>query len=95
MATAYTDPNTVDDYPDLTLDELRVRKDYYRRNRDLCYILCGGLYILNIVDAYVDGQLKGFDVSDDISMKITPSFGQTPYGDLSAGLKLRFRLSHP
>ena len=95
IARADDDPTTSDDYPNLTLDDLRVRKDYYRRNRDLCYILCGGLYILNIVDAYVDAQLKGFDVSDDITMKISPSFDQNPSGGLSAGLKLKFRLSHP
>lgn len=95
IARADDDPDTSDDYPELTLDDLRVRKDYYRRNRDLCYLLCGGLYILNIVDAYVDAQMKGFDVSDDITMKISPSFDQNTSGGISAGLKFRFRLSHP
>lgn len=81
------DQSTTDDYPSLTSDDLRVRKDYYRRNRDLCYILMGGFYILNIVDAYVDAQLKDFDVSDKLTLKIQPGLSFTPQTPVS-GLKL-------
>ena len=85
------DQNTTDNYPSLTSDDLRVRKDYYRRNRDLCYILMGGLYVLNIVDAYVDAQLKDFDVSDKLSLKVQPGLYLTPQTPVS-GLKLTFCL---
>lgn len=63
------DPLTVDDFPRFTNDDLLVRKNYYRRNRDLSYILSGVLYVLNIVDAYVDSQLMNFDVGDDLSVQ--------------------------
>lgn len=38
----------------------------YRRNRDLCIILAGAVYLLNLVDAHVDAYMQTFDVSDDL-----------------------------
>ncbi len=52
---------------------LKNRKDYYRRNRDLCIIGMAGLYLLCILDAYVDASLSHFDISDDLSMDIGPA----------------------
>ena len=63
------DTTTVDNYPRYTNDDLLLRKNYYRRNRDLCYIFVGVLYTLNIIDAYVDSQLMDFDVGDDLSLR--------------------------
>lgn len=87
------DSLSTDPYPTYTVDDIRVRKDYYRRNRDFCYILMGGLYILNIVDAYVDAQLKDFDVSDNLSMRLSPDVQFLPttqwYGGMSVTLTLR------
>ncbi|MBD5295084.1 MAG: hypothetical protein HDS25_02035 [Bacteroides sp.] len=51
----------------------KSRKDYYRRNRDLCIICCVGLYLLAMLDAYVDASLSHFEVSDDISLDVAPS----------------------
>lgn len=52
---------------------LKSRKDYYRRNRDLCIICCVGLYLLAMLDAYVDASLSHFEVSDDLSIDVAPS----------------------
>ena len=52
---------------------LKQRKDYYRQNRDLCIICMIGLYVVCMIDAYVDAQLYHFDVSPDISMKWQPA----------------------
>lgn len=52
---------------------LKSRKDYYRRNRDLCIIACVGVYLLCMLDAYVDAQLSHFDISPDISMDVAPA----------------------
>ncbi len=57
-------------YSDANLNELQ---SYYRRNRDLSIIGMFLLYALNIVDANVDGHLFDFDVSEDLSLKISPS----------------------
>lgn len=52
---------------------MKNRKDYYRRNRDLCIICMVGLYLLCMVDAYVDASLSHFDISPDLSMDVAPS----------------------
>lgn len=52
---------------------LKARKDYYRRNRDLCIICMIGVYMLAMVDAYVDASLAHFDISPDLSMQVSPA----------------------
>lgn len=51
----------------------KSRKDYYRRNRDLCIICCVGVYLLCMVDAYVDASLSHFDISPNLSMDVAPA----------------------
>lgn len=51
---------------------LKQRKDYYRYYRDLSIIATVGVYLVFIVDAYVDAQLFSFDMSPDLSMRMTP-----------------------
>ncbi len=60
-----------------TADFLKNLKDNYRRNRDLCLIITAGVYILQIIDAHVDAHLKSYDISDDLSMSITPAMDYT------------------
>lgn len=52
---------------------LKSRKDFYRRNRDLCIICMVGVYFLAMVDAYVDASLSHFDISPDLSIDWSPS----------------------
>lgn len=52
---------------------LRSRKDYFRRNRDLCIICMVGVYLIAMVDAYVDASLAHFDISPDLSMQVAPA----------------------
>lgn len=52
---------------------LRSRKNYYRRNRDLCIICMIGVYLVAMVDAYVDAQLAHFDIAPDLSMDVAPA----------------------
>ena len=87
------DPATVDErYPNLTDADILVRKDYYRRNRDLSIILTGVLYALNIIDAYVDAHLKEFDISDDLSLQTRPWMAPSPAGPCMAGITLSLKL---
>ncbi|MCM1369288.1 MAG: DUF5683 domain-containing protein [Candidatus Amulumruptor caecigallinarius] len=51
----------------------KSRKDYYRRNRDLCIICLVALYALCMLDAYVDASLTHFDVSPSLSMDVAPA----------------------
>lgn len=52
---------------------LKARKDYYRRNRDLCIICMVGVYLLAMVDAYVDASLSHFDITPDLSVQVSPA----------------------
>ncbi|MDE6522006.1 MAG: hypothetical protein K2L17_04230 [Muribaculaceae bacterium] len=56
----------------------QTRKNFYRRNRDLCIICMVGVYLIAIVDAYVDAQLAHFDISPDLSLDISPGFSTEP-----------------
>ena len=55
---------------------LRSRKNYFSRNRDLCIICMVGVYLLAMVDAYVDASLSHFDISPDLSMDVAPALIQ-------------------
>ena len=55
---------------------LKSRKNYFRQNRDLCIICMVGVYLLAMVDAYVDASLSQFDISPDISMQVSPTIMQ-------------------
>lgn len=49
------------------------RKDRYRRYRDLSAFCFIGVYLLSVVDAYVDAQLSVFDISPDLSLQVVPA----------------------
>ena len=67
---------------------LKSRKDYFRRNRDLCVICMVGVYLLAMVDAYVDASLSHFDISPQLSMDVAPALIQDSRGQLpSVGLQ--------
>jgi len=55
------------------LEQLKSIKIQYRRYRDMSIIGITLLYVLNVVDATVDGYLFDFDVSDDLSFRLEPS----------------------
>ena len=71
--------------PESSLDKtwltkvLKSRKDFYRRNRDLCIISMVGVYLVAMVDAYVDASLTNFDInpdfdiSPDLSIDVAPA----------------------
>lgn len=66
---------------------LKQRKNYFRRNRDLCIICMVGVYLLAMVDAYVDASLAHFDISPTLSMDMTPTLIQDSRNTLpSVGL---------
>lgn len=60
-------------------------RNEFRRDMDYSILFTILMYGLNIVDATVDGHLKGFDVSDELSIKVKPSM---PAGTMAPGLSL-------
>jgi len=74
-------------------DGLLQLKEYYRKNRDLSYILTAALYILNIIDANVDAHFFDFDISKDLTLKIKPHvYHSALSGEVTASLGLTLKL---
>ena len=75
-------------------ETLRKRKDTYRRYRDLSIFAFIGVYLLSVVDAYVDAELSNFDISPDLSMKVEPAVINTQMtgsSNRSVGVQCSFR----
>lgn len=94
-------PETIDEFAGDAryTDEVITRfKDYYRRQRDRTVIWTALFYVLNIIDATVDAHLFEFDVSEELGMKISPSF-QVPdrtlpgRGGGQTGMGIRFSVN--
>ncbi len=83
-----TNPNQIDKAWLQTA--LQQQVNVFRRYRDLSIISAIGLYALSMVDAYVDAQLSNFDISPDLSLKVSPSLIQQQQlgASTSYGLKL-------
>ena len=75
-------PNTQESDLDRTwlTNVLQSRKNYFRRNRDLCIIAMIGVYLVAMVDAYVDASLSHFDITPDLSMDVSPAIFQEARG---------------
>ena len=43
-----------------------------RRNRDMSILATIAVYALSLIDAYVDAQLFNFDISNDLSLDVSP-----------------------
>ncbi len=63
-------------------DLFKRRKDIYRRQRDLSIFVFIGVYLLSVIDAYVDAELSNFDISNDLSMSWQPAL----FNDARCGL---------
>lgn len=59
-------------FEDYDKDALERNKDFYKRNRDLNYIMGALFYLLNILDANVDANLMDYDINSDLSLKVKP-----------------------
>ncbi|MFA8434527.1 MAG: DUF5683 domain-containing protein [Marinifilaceae bacterium] len=66
---------------------LRQRKDSYKKDRDLSYIILAGIYVLNIIDATVDAHFFDFNVNDNLSLKVEPAVNYTADTGNTMGLK--------
>ncbi|MCR5044511.1 MAG: hypothetical protein K6A93_10345 [Bacteroidaceae bacterium] len=65
-------------------DVFRRKKNYYRRFRDLSMFCMIGVYALSIIDAYVDAELSSFDISRDLTMKVSPTVINEKYSAMRA-----------
>ena len=81
-----TDPNSA-----WARTTLRTGMNNYRRYRDLSIIIGVALYAISIVEAYVDAQLSDFDISPDLSVRVSPILIDNPEtAKPNVGLSLAF-----
>lgn len=78
-------------FSSLNRDALVRNVDYWRQNRDMTILLLAAIYALNLVDANVDAHLSGFDISDDLALKIEPNVGIFTSSNAIMGLTLKFQ----
>ncbi len=74
-------------FRNLSPESIRTYRNSFRQNVDYSVLFFLVFWGLNVVDATVDGHLKAFDVSSDITLKIKPRLNQN-----LAGISLVFSL---
>jgi hypothetical protein len=77
-----------------TESELLSAREYYRRNMEISILITGVWYALTILDATVDAHLMTFNVSKDLSMKVSPALlpsvmGPAPSAGITLSLKIK------
>lgn len=49
------------------------KKDHFRKYRDMSIFAFAGVYLISVIDAYVDAELSTFDISRDLSIHLEPA----------------------
>ncbi|MCC9135174.1 DUF5683 domain-containing protein [Pontibacter silvestris] len=71
-------------FPSLAADyqygdqNLKYRRDTYRRWRDMTILLSLVGWGLNVAEAYVHAHMKEFDIGEDLSLRMQPNFIKDP-----------------
>jgi hypothetical protein len=82
-------PDWEDPYPRYGNEDLRYLRDAYRQYVDYSVLGFVATYALQIVDATVFAHLRQFDITDDLSMRISP----TLINNRTLGISLNISLS--
>ena len=77
----------------LHLDNINMQKQYHQQNMQISIMALAIWYFINILDAVVDAHLMSFDVSDNLSLHITPDFKTNPaYAKQAVGVSFTFNI---
>lgn len=79
-----------------SFDEILQLRNYYEQYFELCLIIAGAVYLLNLMDAGVYAHLSSFNVTPNLALSVKP-YANTCYNyktrfPLDAGVKLCFTL---
>ncbi len=90
----YVDSTKADPFPGQILSQsyLNTEIEAHRKRLELSVIVMAGIYVIQIVEAAVDAHLSTFDVSEDLSLHLSPrveQFGGQTY--TTAQLTLKFK----
>lgn len=69
-------------------NQLQSARNSFRNRRDFMFVVMGLAYGLNALDAYIFAHMRSFDVSDDLSARISPAV----LPDGNPGIKVRVNL---
>lgn len=64
---------------DWVKSSLKSRRDRFRRYRDLSIFCFAGVYLLSVIDAYVDAELSHFDITNDLTLDVEPTMFRQEY----------------
>ena len=67
-----TDKNSTYDGP-ISAETALYYRDVFRRYRDYSIVALAGFYLLQVIDANVFSYMQDFELSDDISLNISPT----------------------
>lgn len=70
-------------------ERFRRGKDTYRRQRDLSIFVFIGVYLLSVIDAYVDAELSDFDISKDLGLNFEPTIFNDVYRNRPQGIGIQ------
>ncbi|MCF0068970.1 DUF5683 domain-containing protein [Dyadobacter sp. CY261] len=84
--------NTSSEEIDATESQIIRQKNYWRRNRGFAIIVTGLIYTLSIIEANVAAHLKTFDLSEDLSLNVSPKLNQPSMTTPTPGVRLVFNL---
>ena len=82
--------NTSSEYLDITHSQAVRQKNYWRRNRGFAIIVTGLIYTLSIIEANVAAHLKTFDLSDDLTLNVSPKLNQPSMRTPTPGVRMVF-----
>lgn len=71
---------------------LQNAQNGYRRYRDISIVATVVVYLLSIIDAYVDAQLFDFDISTDLTLNVAPQVSPDQFRSNSTEIKLAIHL---
>jgi len=66
--------------PAVTDDAIKRARDGLRKDLEVTYMAAIIVHALNGIEAYVDAHLRNFDISEDLSLDIRPTFESNAVG---------------
>ena len=66
--------------PAVATEAIKRARDSARKNLELTYMAAIVVHALNGIEAFVDAHLRNFDVSEDLSLSIRPTFESSSVG---------------
>jgi hypothetical protein len=69
---------------------IRLLRDEANVNRQWSIVGFAAVWLANGIDAFVDAHLKEFDIDEDLSIDIGPSFQEDPFAPMRMGIFVKF-----